>query len=41
LITRSTGGDALAYRSTPPVPDEFSTDEEPLAREAEGWEGVG
>ena len=28
------------YRSLPPTRDEFSTDDEPLAWEAEGWENV-
>ena len=33
-------GDAAAYRATPPGTDEFSTEDDPLAGEAEGWEGV-
>lgn len=33
--------DALAYRSPPPSRDEFSSDEDPLAWEAEGWEDLG
>jgi hypothetical protein len=41
LIARSQGSDALVYRSVPPLRDEFSADEEPLAWEAEGWEEVG
>lgn len=32
--------DTTAYHSLPPTRDEFSTDEEPLAWEAEGWENV-
>lgn len=32
--------DITAYDSLPPTRDEFSTDEEPLAWEAEGWENV-
>jgi prevent-host-death family protein len=32
--------DATAYHSLPPSRDEFSTDEEPLAWEADGWENV-
>jgi hypothetical protein len=32
--------DEDVYRSSPPRPDEFSGDEEPLAWEAEGWEDV-
>lgn len=30
--------DAAIYAAAPPRPDEFSTDEDPLAWEAEGWE---
>jgi hypothetical protein len=30
-----------AYRSKPPRRDEFSSDEESLAWEAEGWENIG
>ena len=32
---------APLYRSVPPSRDEFSADEEPLAWDAEGWEGGG
>ena len=32
--------DANVYQSLPPGRDEFSTDEQPLAWEAEGWENV-
>jgi hypothetical protein len=31
---------AAAYRAVPPGKDEFSSDEEPLAWEADGWEDV-
>ena len=41
LITSPPGADAPVYRSVPPARDEFSTDEEPLAWDAEGWEDVG
>ena len=41
LITSPPGADALVYRSVPPAHDEFSTEEEPLAWDAEGWEDVG
>ncbi len=41
LITSPPGADASVYRSVPPARDEFSTDEEPLAWDAEGWEDVG
>ena len=32
--------DTAAYQSLPPTRDEFSTDEEPLAWEGDGWEKV-
>ena len=32
--------DMAAYQSLTPTPDEFSTDYDPLAWEAEGWESV-
>lgn len=41
LIALQQGADAPVYRSAPPSPDEFSADEEPLAWDAEGWDGVG
>jgi hypothetical protein len=41
LITPSQGSDAPVYRSVPSLRDEFSADEEPLAWDAEGWDGVG
>ena len=37
LVT-SSGDDANAYRAVPPGRDEFSTNEEPLAWDAAGWE---
>ena len=40
LIALSQGTDAAVYESVPPSRDEFSSDEEPLAWEAEGWEDV-
>ena len=40
LITSPPGADVSIYRSVPPAHDEFSTDEEPLAWDAEGWEDV-
>jgi hypothetical protein len=40
LIASQPGADPPVYRSVPPAPDEFSTDEEPLAWDAEGWEDV-
>lgn len=41
LIKAPLGTDSSVYRSVPPTPDEFSTDEDTLAWDAEGWEGVG
>ena len=41
LIARPVGADASVYQSLPPSRDEFSTEEEPLAWEAEGWEDLG
>ncbi len=32
--------DAAVYQSLPPARDEFSSDEEPLAWDADGWENV-
>lgn len=33
--------DAAAYQAHPPTTAEFSTDDDPLAWEADGWENVG
>ena len=41
LITSSPGADASVYRSVPPARNEFSTDQEPVAWGAEGWEDAG
>jgi len=38
-IASPRGTDASAYRVAPPTDDEFSGDDEPLAWEADGWEG--
>lgn len=35
------GNDAQAYSHLPPGKDEFSTDEDSLAWDADGWDGVG
>ncbi len=40
LMSRPQGADEAVYGSLPPGLDEFSTDEESLAWEAEGWEDV-
>jgi len=41
LIALPQGADAPVYRSVPPSRDEFSSDEEPLGWDADGWEDVG
>jgi hypothetical protein len=33
--------DSSSYQARPPAGDEFSTDEEHLAWDGEGWENVG
>jgi hypothetical protein len=40
LITTPASPDA-AYRSAPPSPNEFASDEDQLAWDADGWENVG
>jgi hypothetical protein len=32
---------AAAYAAAPPAPDEFSSEDEPLAWESQGWEEFG
>jgi hypothetical protein len=41
LISSPEPENESAYRSKPPRRDEFSSDEESLAWEAEGWENIG
>jgi hypothetical protein len=41
LIKAPLGADETVYRSFPPARDEFGTDEETLAWDAEGWEDLG
>ncbi len=41
IAERSGTDDAAGYRAAPPQRDEFSSDEDPLAWEAEGWEQFG
>ena len=41
MIASPQGIDATLYRSLPPSRDEFFSDAEPLAWDAEGWEGIG
>lgn len=41
LMGASSGGDAVAYASAPPSPDEFSSDDDPLGWDSEGWEKLG
>ena len=40
LIAESSASDAALYRSFPPGKDEFSSDDEPLGWDADGWENV-
>lgn len=40
LIVSKAASDTEAYRSAPPLADEFSSDEESLAWEADGWEDI-
>jgi hypothetical protein len=39
IVSRPASDPAAAYAATPPAADEFSSEEEPLSWEAEGWEG--
>jgi hypothetical protein len=41
LIALQQGSDASMYESIPASAEEFSTDGEALAWDAEGWEGLG
>lgn len=41
LITASPRGDASSYKSIGIRPDEFSSDEDSLSWEGEGWENIG
>ena len=41
LLASPKGRDESAYASKPPRRDEFSSDDESLAWEAEGWENAG
>lgn len=41
ISQRSGSDDAAGYRAAPPHSDEFSSVEDPLAWEAEGWEQSG
>jgi hypothetical protein len=40
LIAASPKDDAAVYRSIPAKADEFTSNDEPLAWDAEGWENV-
>ncbi len=40
MASRPSTDPAAVYGAMPPGEDEFSTDEEPLAWEADGWEKV-
>jgi hypothetical protein len=39
-LALSADSDTAAYRAQPPSPSEFSSDEDLLAWESEGWEGI-
>ena len=41
ISARSAESPAAAYRDVPVSKDEFSSDEEPLSWDGEGWEDVG
>jgi hypothetical protein len=38
LITSADGADAAAYKAVAPGTDEFTSDDDPLSWDAEGWE---
>ena len=40
ISLRPAAGDPDAYRALPPRDGEFSSDEEPLAWDSEGWENI-
>lgn len=40
LIIASSNADSSIYAASPPSSSEFSTDEDPLAWDSEGWEDV-
>lgn len=40
LITRARNVESSVYEAMPPGSQEFSTDEDPLAWDSEGWENV-
>jgi hypothetical protein len=41
LIASPHGNDSFAYAAVPPQSEEFTTDDEPLCWEADGWEQFG
>ncbi len=41
ISLRSPAADRDAYLALPPRHDEFSSDTDPLAWDADGWEGIG
>ncbi len=41
LRAAATDDSSAAYAAAPPAPDEFSSDDEPLAWESQGWEEFG
>lgn len=40
-LIASPSNDSFVYAAVPPQPEEFTTDDEPLCWEAEGWEQFG
>ena len=41
IAGRPDTNDGDVYRAVPPSQEEFSSDEEPLTWDSDGWEGVG
>jgi hypothetical protein len=40
LLSVQRRADGAAYRAAPPEPNEFGADDEALAWDAEGWDGI-
>lgn len=40
LLSVQSGGDDAAYRAGPPDPNEFGADDDALAWDSEGWDGI-
>jgi hypothetical protein len=41
IVSQPGANDSDTYRVLPPAQQEFSRDDDPLAWDSEGWEGVG